>query len=186
MTLFPTPKVFLSYFFHTHQLQMISLFLQNQDPATYLPSTVAPKLLPQLPFPKVSLSVILKHAHTLTMLIFPLYMTFPLLPTSQKPTYPLRNNINAISSKRSNSDIQVCVLGDFPGGPPIKNLPFNAGDMNPIPGWRSKIPRASKQLSPCTSATETASMTREALCHNSSRVAPQRCQMPKPDAAKNK
>ena len=165
---------------------MISLFLQNQDPATYLPSTVAPKLLPQLPFPKVSLSVILKHAHTLTMLIFPLYMTFPLLPTSQKPTYPLRNNINAISSKRSNSDIQVCVLGDFPGGPPIKNLPFNAGDMNPIPGWRSKIPHASKQLSPCTSATETASMTREALCHNSSRVAPQRCQMPKPDAAKNK
>ena len=160
---FPHSQSVLAYLFHTHKLQMISLFLQNQDPATNLPSTVSPKLLSQLPFPKVSLSIILKPAHTFTMLIFPLYMTFPLLPTSQKPTYPLRNNINTTSSKRSNSDIQVCVLGDFSGGPVIKNLPCNAGDVNSIPGWRAKIPRASEQLSPGTSTTETASHAERAF-----------------------
>ena len=29
---------------------------------------------------------------------------------------------------------------DFSGGPVVKNLPFNAGDMGPIPGWGTKIP----------------------------------------------
>lgn len=29
---------------------------------------------------------------------------------------------------------------DFPGSPMIKNLPPNAGDMDLIPGWESKIP----------------------------------------------
>ena len=32
--------------------------------------------------------------------------------------------------------------GDFPGGPVIKNLPFNAGDTGAIPGWGTKIPQA--------------------------------------------
>ena len=32
--------------------------------------------------------------------------------------------------------------GDFPGGPVIKNLPSNAGDMGLIPGQRTKIPQA--------------------------------------------
>ena len=41
---------------------------------------------------------------------------------------------------------------DFPGGPVIKNLPFNAGDMGLIPGQRTKIPDASGQLSLRTSA----------------------------------
>ena len=29
----------------------------------------------------------------------------------------------------------------FPyGGPEIKNLPFKAGDLGSIPGWKTKIP----------------------------------------------
>ena len=36
---------------------------------------------------------------------------------------------------------------DFPGGPVVKNLPCNAGDMGLIPGWGTKIPPASEQLS---------------------------------------
>ena len=31
---------------------------------------------------------------------------------------------------------------DFPGGPVVKNLPYNAGDMGSISGWGSKFPRA--------------------------------------------
>ena len=41
-------------------------------------------------------------------------------------------------------------LGDFPGGPVIKNLPLNAGDVGSIPSWGTKIPCAVEQLSPRT------------------------------------
>ena len=39
---------------------------------------------------------------------------------------------------------------DFPGGPVVKNPPCNAGDSGSILGRGTKIPRAAKQLSPCT------------------------------------
>ena len=38
---------------------------------------------------------------------------------------------------------------DLPGGPVVKNLPSNAGDEGSIPGWGTKIPDATGQLSPC-------------------------------------
>ena len=38
---------------------------------------------------------------------------------------------------------------DFPDGPVVKNLPCKAGDMGSIPGWGTKIPHATEQLSPC-------------------------------------
>ena len=34
------------------------------------------------------------------------------------------------------------MLGYFPGGPVVKNLPCNAGDAGSIPGQGTKIPRA--------------------------------------------
>ena len=49
----------------------------------------------------------------------------------------------------------------FPGSPTVKNLPYNAGYVGLIPGWRTKIPRAEGQLSPCAS-------TRELRCNESS------------------
>ena len=45
-------------------------------------------------------------------------------------------------------------LGNFAGGPAVKNSPCNAGDAGSIPGWRVKIPHASEQPSPCAAATE--------------------------------
>ena len=39
---------------------------------------------------------------------------------------------------------------DFLGGPVVKNLPCNAGDMGSIPGYGTKIPYAMEQLSFCT------------------------------------
>ena len=36
--------------------------------------------------------------------------------------------------------------GDFPGGPVVKNLLSNAGDMGLIPGWGTKIPHTMEQL----------------------------------------
>ena len=38
---------------------------------------------------------------------------------------------------------------DFPGGPVIKNLLYNAEDAGSIPGPGAKIPHAAGQLSPC-------------------------------------
>ena len=37
--------------------------------------------------------------------------------------------------------------GNFPGGPVVKNLPCNAGDVGSIPGQGTKIPHAAGQLS---------------------------------------
>ena len=38
---------------------------------------------------------------------------------------------------------------DFPGGPVIKNMPCNKGDVGSIPGQGTKIPHAAGQLSLC-------------------------------------
>ena len=45
-------------------------------------------------------------------------------------------------------------FGDFPGGPVVKNPPSNAGDAGSIPGWGTKIPHATGQLSPCAATRE--------------------------------
>ena len=50
-------------------------------------------------------------------------------------------------------------MGNFSGGPVVKNPPFNAGDVGLIPGWGAKIPHATGQLSPHAITTEPA-------CHN--------------------
>ena len=38
-------------------------------------------------------------------------------------------------------------VGDFPGGPVVKNPPSNAGDVDSIPGRGTKIPHAAGQRS---------------------------------------
>ena len=43
---------------------------------------------------------------------------------------------------------------DFPDGPVVKNLPYNAKDMGSIPGQGAKIPHATEQLSLCATTTE--------------------------------
>ena len=43
---------------------------------------------------------------------------------------------------------------DFPGGPMVKNLPCNAGDAILISYRATKIPHATEQLSPSTTAAE--------------------------------
>ena len=43
---------------------------------------------------------------------------------------------------------------DFPGGPVVKNLLCNTGDVGSIPGQGTKIPHVSKQLSLPTVTTE--------------------------------
>ena len=42
----------------------------------------------------------------------------------------------------------------IPGGPMVKNLPSNAGDMDSIPGLGTEIPYATGQLSLCTAMRE--------------------------------
>ena len=49
--------------------------------------------------------------------------------------------------------------GDFPGGPVVKNLPSNAGDVGSIPGWLTKIPT-------CRWATKPTGTTKDPACRN--------------------
>ena len=43
---------------------------------------------------------------------------------------------------------------DFPGGPVVKNLPYNAGDTGSIPGWGIKIPCVAEEQSTCATTRE--------------------------------
>ena len=44
--------------------------------------------------------------------------------------------------------------GGVPGGPVVKNPPYNVGGSGLIPGWGAKIPHVVEQLSPCTTPRE--------------------------------
>ena len=70
---------------------------------------------------------------------------------NKKSTYRMGENI---SDKEFISKIYK---GDFPGGPVVKNPPYNAGDMGSIPGQETGIPHEVGQLSSRTS-------TREPVC----------------------
>ena len=54
------------------------------------------------------------------------------------------------------SDSKLEAVQDFPGGPVLRNSPFNAGDAGSIPGWGTKIPHAEGKLTSCASATKSA------------------------------
>ena len=45
-------------------------------------------------------------------------------------------------------------MRDFPGGPVVKNLSCNAGDMGWIPGWGTRTPHTMEQLNLHTINTE--------------------------------
>ena len=49
---------------------------------------------------------------------------------------------------------QKATVRDFPGGPVVKNPPYNAGDAGSIPGQGTKIPHAAGQLSPRATTAE--------------------------------
>ena len=55
--------------------------------------------------------------------------------------------------------------GDFLGGPVVKDLPCNAGDLSLIPDQGTRIPRAEEHLSPHITSTEDATI-RESKCCN--------------------
>ena len=63
---------------------------------------------------------------------------------------------------------------DFSGGPVVKNLPSNAGDMGSIPGRGTKSPRATTREKPMCRNEEPA-------CRNEISHMPQL----RPDVAKN-
>ena len=48
----------------------------------------------------------------------------------------------------------LAISRDFSGGPVVKNLPSNAGDVGLNPGGGTKIPHGARQQSPCATNTE--------------------------------
>ena len=77
-------------------------------------------------------------------------------------------------------------LGDFPGGPVVKNPPSSVGDGSSIPGRGTKIPHATGQLSPRTATTEPVSSRAHAPQLESPHTATARSRVPqlRPDTAK--
>ena len=57
------------------------------------------------------------------------------------------------------SPLKISMVGDFLGGPGVKNLPSNAWDPGSILGGGTKIPHATEKLSLCDA-------TRESVHHN--------------------
>ena len=55
-------------------------------------------------------------------------------------------------------------LGDFLGGPVVKNLPCNTGDTGSILGQETEIPQASEQISPRITTTEARVPQLQSLC----------------------
>ena len=55
---------------------------------------------------------------------------------------------------------------DFLGGPVVKNLSSNAGDVGLIPGPGTKIPNAVEQQSPRSATGE------KSACHNKEPICP--------------
>ena len=53
---------------------------------------------------------------------------------------------------------------DFPGGPVVKNLPSNAGDVGSIPGLGTKIPHMAGQLSLGTKSIELCALQLQSPC----------------------
>ena len=53
-------------------------------------------------------------------------------------------------------------MRDFPRGPMVKNPPSNAEDVGSIPGWGTKIPHATGQLSLHATTTELARLNERA------------------------
>ena len=51
---------------------------------------------------------------------------------------------------------------DFPGGPVVKNPPYNAGDAGSIPGQGTNIPRAMGQLGLPATTTELSRLSERA------------------------
>ena len=72
--------------------------------------------------------------------------------TEQRPGTD--KNKQALNKKKKNQKAQ-----DFPGGPVLKNLPSNAGDVGLIPGKGTKIPHA-------------VGSTKETTYHNENSVQP--------------
>ena len=58
------------------------------------------------------------------------------------------------------------ILGDFPGGPVVKNPSANTADVGAVPGRVTKIPLALGQLSPCA-----AFLAHDYLAHRTTELA---------------
>ena len=62
--------------------------------------------------------------------------------------------INLFTKRKQTHRHSKQTYGDFPGGPVVENLPYNAGDAGSIPSQGKKIPHAAGQLRPRATTTE--------------------------------
>ena len=76
-------------------------------------------------------------------------------------------------SKQISSEymLRLCYLpGDFPGGPVVKNLPSNAGDVGSVPDWGTQgteiLHAGGQLLNPETATRKKATYANKTQCPN--------------------
>ena len=106
-----------------------------------------------------------KWVHFFPLLLFPTSSYYsplllgPLLqPPNKLPMFSL--SLSTHSPPSCHSSVLKMHSWDVPGGLVVKNLSSNSRDAGLILGWGTKIPHASRQLSPLT-ATEEKPMPRD-------------------------
>ena len=85
------------------------------------------------------------------------YQASPSMGSKGKHKKHVSKKLNELTSLKKN-------LGDFPGGPVVKNMPHNAGDVNSTPGQGTKVPHAMERLSPSTTGRESVCCKDPAWC----------------------
>ena len=75
-------------------------------------------------------------------------------PPCPSPTPGVHSDSRPLSLRKPQMMHQIPLFKTEGGGPVVKNPPSNAGDVGSIPGWGTKIPHATGQLSPSATSTE--------------------------------
>ena len=83
-------------------------------------------------------------------LVMPKYLFINRLHQKHAGIYQKYTIQTSLHLRATETDSLAVEPWDFPGGPVVKNLPCNAGDVGSIPGQGTKIPHDTKQLSLCT------------------------------------
>ena len=90
------------------------------------------------------------------------------IPWTEKPG-GLQSIESDMTQRLNNNKHKNNIPGDFPGGPVVKNLLSNAGDMGLIPGWGTKISHITEQLSLHTTTRESLNH-KEKVSHHTTKI----------------
>ena len=103
------------------------------------------------------------HSFSWSSILHCSYCRFPTIPP-----LPFWNLCHPRANEKVLKKKKHTAIRDFPGGPVVRNLPCNAGNVGSIPGWGTKIPRVVGATEPmCLNyRTRNKTTTKDPTCHD--------------------